>query len=885
MDPEKLAHWQAADALFDQWLDLPVDERDGWLAAQTLADPVRRRLARLVGAHCRPQAGLDPTGSNLAGARLGDWALDSELGRGGMAVVYRAWREEGMARQQAAVKILTLGALGATGRERFHREAEILARLNHPNVTALIDSGVADDGTCWLAMPLVDGERIDRWCEANALDARAIVRLYLQVCGAVAYAHRSLVIHRDIKPSNVLVDAGGHVRLLDFGISQFADAEGERTQTMWRALTPGYAAPEQLRGDPPSTAVDVYGLGALLHRLLTGRTPNAATETETTRPSLLVRDASDAYHRHYVPLKSDLDRVLLKALSEEPERRYATAEALADDLRRWLDGRPVLAEKPKPGYRLRKFVARNRMGVAAGVLLAASLAGGIGATLWQAGEARRHAALADQQAELARHEAENARMRAHRAEAVRDFVGGMMITVRGPDGQPARVTDVIDATAEGARGNYQLARKPEPLTAADVLLLTGVVRYNLGDHDRSLADFEDALALLTPHVDIAPGELSRVHWELGRHAKRRGKLDEMLDHARKSVELNTLWDAPFPERMRAQTALGEAFLYSDREEAARIFRSMIAEIENSDLKDTVRHINALNGLSIALSGPAHDPRLRLPIQEERLRIARLIYHDDGGGLAHTLSDVTHTFRALGMLERAEALAREAVAVADRTMQNPLMFQATSRCNLGLVLQQQGRLAEALEVFGASVDLLRESGDQGLPGERCSSGLAYVATALGRHDLAEDALRYSSRILEANDRRTHPDAFKVCGLKASMELRRSGNEAAGDILESCIPASPATAPPAWLQARAELLVSNGSASSAKPLLEELRSTLGPQAHQRDWMRPWMLSVLLAHRLGDDDMRSALERDLAAFTDVAPLSHCIADPNRASCLVLP
>src|SRR5690606_38691134 len=157
MDPETLAHWQAADAAFDRWLDLPDAERDAWLAAEDLPEPVRRRLVQLIAAHEQPRVALDPAGSNLAGCRLGDWTLDTELGRGGMAVVYRAWREDGMARQQAAVKILTLGAMGAAGRERFRREATILARLNHPNVTTLIDSGVAGDGTCWLAMPLVDG--------------------------------------------------------------------------------------------------------------------------------------------------------------------------------------------------------------------------------------------------------------------------------------------------------------------------------------------------------------------------------------------------------------------------------------------------------------------------------------------------------------------------------------------------------------------------------------------------------------------------------------------------------------------------------------------------------------------------------------------------------
>src|SRR5690606_32072738 len=241
MDPDKLAQWRQADALFDQWLDLPESGRGAWLAAHTAPDPVRRRLEQLIAAYLQPSAALDPASGSLAGRRLGEWTLEGELGRGGMAVVHRAWRERGTARQQAAVKVLTLGALGAVGRERFQREAEILARLNHPNAAALIDSGIADDGTCWLAMPLVEGERIDRWCDAHAPDAHAIVRLYLQVCSAVAYAHRSLVIHRDIKPSNVLVDEAGHARLLDFGISQFADAAGERTQTLWRALTPGYA--------------------------------------------------------------------------------------------------------------------------------------------------------------------------------------------------------------------------------------------------------------------------------------------------------------------------------------------------------------------------------------------------------------------------------------------------------------------------------------------------------------------------------------------------------------------------------------------------------------------------------------------------------------------
>lgn len=883
MDSEELSHWQAADAAFDRWLDLPENERDAWLAGESLPEPVRRRLVQLIAAHLRPSAALDTGRGNLAGSRLGDWTLDSELGRGGMAVVYRAWREDGFARRQAAVKILTLGAMGSAGGDRFRREATILARLNHPNVTGLIDSGVADDGTCWLAMPLVDGERIDHWCERHALDADAIVRLHMQVCGAVAYSHRNLVIHRDIKPSNVLVDGDSHVRLLDFGIGQLADVESERTQTLWRALTPGYAAPEQLRGDPPSTAVDVYGLGALLHRLLTGRTPQAGNAgSDTTRPSLLVRASGDSYHRHYVPLKNDLDRVLLKALAEESEQRYPTAEAFADDLRRWLDGRPVLAQKPKLGYRMRKFATRNKAGVAAAVLLTASLAGGIGATLWQAAEARRQATLAGQQAERAGQEAEKARQRAHRAEAVRDFLGNMFVTTRADDGGGARVGQVMQAAASGARGE-PLA--DEPLTAADILLLTGTVRFNLDDYAGSREDLEDALALLAPHVDGSAGELARAHWELGRHAKREGNAVAMLEHYRQAVALNERWDAPRDESLRARISLAEALLHNDRQAAEAMFRALVGEIEASELKDSVRHINALNGLSIALSGPGHDQRLRLPIQEERLRIARILYGADGGGLAFTLGDVTHTFRALGMLDRAEQLAREAIEIADRSLQRPLMLRAMSRCSLGLVLQQRGAHAEALDAFAHSVELLREVGDNSLGSERCFSGLAYTATAGSHYAQALDALSRSDAMLAANGRQHHADALAACGLRASILLRQGDSHAAGRVLSGCSPPDEDAAPPRYRQARAEWLLATGEPATASGLLDRLRGQHAPDDIQREWMRPWMLSALLAHQAGEPGAVASLASGLGAHAATPPLSRCLAAPGEGTCLALP
>ncbi|UNK58278.1 serine/threonine-protein kinase [Pseudoxanthomonas daejeonensis] len=883
MDAETLAYWRTADALFDQWLDLPAGEREAWLAAQSPEAPVRNRLERLVAAHLRPDVSLDPLGHGLSGCQLGDWTLEDELGRGGMAVVYRAQRERGMARQHAAIKILTLGAIGANGRERFHREAAILARLDHPGITPLVDSGTTADGTCWLAMALVQGERIDEWCRVRCADAHAVVHLYLQVCEAVACAHRHLVVHRDLKPSNVLVDGEGHARLLDFGIGQYVDAGGERTLTLWRALTPGYAAPEQLRGDPPSTAVDIYGLGALLHRLLTGRTPQAITQgADTTRPSLLVRAAGDAYHHHYVPLKNDLDRVLLKALAEQPDERYATAEALADDLRRWLDGLPVLAQPPKPAYRLRKFVGRHKAAVAAAGVLVLAVAGGVGATLWQADIAREHAAEALEQAVLARREAENARQRAHRAEAVRDFLGNMFVSTRGGDGGAARVDEVMAATAAGARGEY-LAKDPQ--VAADLLLLTGSVRYNLDDYVRSREDLEQALQLLAPHADGSAGELARVHWELGRHARREGDAAAMASHYRQAVAFNQRWDAPPNESLRARISLAEALLQSDRQGAERMFRALVDEIAASGLKDSIRHLNALNGLSIALAGPGQDPRLRLPVQEERLRIARKVYGPDDGGLAFTLSDVTHTYRGLGLLDQAEALARESIEVADRSLQRPLILRAMTRCNLGLVLQQGGRHEESLPVFRQSVAMLRELDDDSLPGERCSSGLAYAAAAGAHAAEALQALARSDELLTRHRRTRHVDAVKACGLRASVLLRRGDAAAAGRTLSGCAPADVEQAPVAYLQARAEWLLVTGQTAAASVLLRELRDRQPPVDGQREWMRSWMLSALLTQRMEGGDAVAALASGLGSHATLPVLAQCLARPAEDSCLALP
>jgi len=870
MDADTLAHWRAADALFDQWLDLPEDEREAWLAAQAPEAPVRQRLERLLAAHLRPDASLDPLGHGLTGCRLGDWTLGDELGRGGMAVVYRAHRDQGMAHQQAAIKILTLGALGATGRERFQREAAILARLDHSGVTPLVDSGSTGDGTCWLAMALVQGERIDAWCQAHCPDAHAIVRLYLQVCEAVAYAHRNLVIHRDLKPSNVLVDGEGHARLLDFGIGQYVDAADERTQTIWRALTPGYAAPEQLRGDPPSTAVDVYGLGALLHRLLTGRTPQATTEgTQTTRPSLLVRSAGDAYHRHYVPLKNDLDRVLLKALAEEPEQRYPTAEALADDLRRWLDGRPVLAQKPKFGYRVRKFALRNKAGVTAGILLALSLAGGVAATLWQAGEARREAA--------------NAKAQAGRAVQVRDFLAHVFESTEPASG---KVPSALELLEEGARRARSDLLDTDPLAAADILMLTGKARLALDDLDDALADLKQAGEILTARSPEAHAERSRIETGLNHVLRETGKVDAAVLHGRHAVELGALALADNGDAvpyLDARIGLGKSLYEIDRDASRAEFDEVIGALPRYGLRDTRVHLDALVGKSEWSFHDSNEAFARH--SEEVIRLSRLVNGPDSGGYVHSLADNTVVFMAAGDDERARNTAFEAVELADRIYRQPHSTKALAYCAAGGYLYYSGRAAESLEYYSVANAIHAQIPNNQHQIQSCirMSGEAH----LGAGDLhaALRDLTLAWQIGEQLDFRVSAQGSHVCGLLATTRLRLGEVGEAERTLALCTETEGASL--LQTQAQAELHFKRGRMQEAARLATDMRKRYPPTrlAIRRDRLRPWMLSWLLAQRTGDAEARSELIAELADVRDLPPLSHCLASPGEQTCLAIP
>jgi non-specific serine/threonine protein kinase/serine/threonine-protein kinase len=415
--------WKRISALFDELCELPAERQAQRLSEIAAEDPaLAPGLARLLAADqtggllidtpiaLEPLADADLAEATPPPGRAGPYRLVGQLGRGGMADVYAGERDDGAFEQRVAVKVMRRGLDTDELLARFLRERNILAGLDHPAIARLLDGGGLDDGRPYLVMERVDGLPITTFAQRQALTVEQRLQLLLVACDAVAYAHRNLVVHRDLKPSNVLVSAAGEVKLLDFGIAKLLRGDGASDQTVreLRLLTPAYAAPEQIAGEATTTATDVWGLGALAFELLVGEAPfagdgermGALAKLHPPPPRASVRalalcgDTAEC-RRLAARLRGDLDTILAKAMALDPDRRYASAEALGDDVRRHLAGRPVLARPDSLPYRAGKFVRRHRLGVALGVTAALALVVLSALALLQARRAERERARAE----------------------------------------------------------------------------------------------------------------------------------------------------------------------------------------------------------------------------------------------------------------------------------------------------------------------------------------------------------------------------------------------------------------------------------------------------------------------------------------------------------
>jgi serine/threonine protein kinase/tetratricopeptide (TPR) repeat protein len=431
--------WDEIKTKLDAVLELEPARRSAYLDEIAGSDPeMYRELESLLASHENASTNfLNPPSLQalpnqpapyqrdaMIGRRLGTYEIVEQIGVGGMGEVYRAFRADDQYRKQVAIKLVRAGQDSEFVIRRFKNERQILASLDHSNIARLLDGGTTEQGVPYFVMELIEGQPIDEYCDSHKLSTAERLKLFSQVCMAVQYAHQHLIIHRDIKPSNILVTAEGVPKLLDFGIAKILDlgaieGEFERTLTLFRILTPGYASPEQVKGEPITTASDVYSLGVVLYELLTGRcpyrltgrTPNeisqAVCEFEPGKPSTVVlrEEPAESGHDPITPasisevrdgspeklskrLSGDLDNIVLMALRKEPGRRYASVEQFAEDIRRHLENLPVVARQDTAGYRTSKFISRHKAGVAAAVVVAATLLVGMAVTMREARIAR-----------------------------------------------------------------------------------------------------------------------------------------------------------------------------------------------------------------------------------------------------------------------------------------------------------------------------------------------------------------------------------------------------------------------------------------------------------------------------------------------------------------
>ncbi len=729
--------WQRLATIFDEVIEATDDARAALLDRLCAGDmEVRREVEALIIADAAANrfdrdvdaarnlvaadwACSDDSESTHAGERIGPWRVLHEVGRGGMGVVLLAERADGQFEKRAALKLIKRGMDSDAVLARFLRERQILAHLEHPHIARLLDGGLAADGRPYFAMEHVDGQPLLRYCTVRSIKLEDRISLFLDICAAVQFAHGRLIVHRDLKPSNVLVTAGGSVKLLDFGIAKLlGDDTGGNTQTgdlRDRPLTPAYAAPEQLCGEPVTTAADIYALGAILFELLTGQRARDLSESPTpedicklleiTSPPLPSKctaiDAPVPARR----LRGDLDTIVLTALKREPERRYPTVDALAADLRRYLDGQPIAARRDSALYRTSKFVQRHRLGVALASLALLGLLATTAFALWEAARARTQA---------------------RQAETVTAF---LIDTFRvadpksAPGGVKLSAIDVLDAGAR--RLDAQLSDEPE--LGSRFAAVLGAIYLELGQDDRAIALLERSLELQHTTADDSTkadifAQLARAQYEKGDYTA-----------AEKNVDLALTTH-------RARTGASSAIVASDL---------------------------ALQGEIARRQG---DFKKAEPLLQQALAMSQASLKAPHAKIAANLNELAVLYSDMHRLDEGAALTEQALTMFRALYGENHLDVAENLINLGSFRMQSGNVAEALPPLQQAIAIYRRL----LPADHPLLATALVNDAraldrLARYREAEplylQALAMQRRVLGEQ----HPDVAATLNNLAILHL--------------------------------------------------------------------------------------------------------------------
>ncbi len=807
---------------------------------------------------------LDRTGQSIGPYRLVDL-----LGRGGMATVYLAERADGQWEEQVALKVVRKGVDTEDMIRRFLAERQILSSLSHPNIARFLGGGTTPDGLPYLVLERVKGTPITRYCDDRGASLDERLHLFLDVCRAVLYAHRNLVVHRDLKPSNIMVTDQGRVKLLDFGIAKILDpaTPEARTRTALRALTPEYASPEQVSGEPITTASDVYQLGLLLCEIVSGRrsydvraaSPARMEEAILTarprRPSALVTEeaarARGGSGRSLVRrLRGDLDLIVLKAIRKEPERRYATAEALLLDLERFRDRRPVSARPDSLAYRTGRLLGRKPW-LAPTAALVVLMAGGYVVTL------SRHARELERERNVARAEAT-------RAREVQSLLTGLFQSAdpyapADPDAG-ASIT-VVEALEVGA-GRVRKELASRPAIQGELLLSIAEVLGDLGQSERSTTIGEEALSILERAPDPESGDISRALGDLASQATLRDEPDSALALYRLALERGT---AASPADESGLGSIHEQlgyFLYRVGDlDSARVHLERALELERAQSPvDEGGLAYALEKLASVYQAQDRLGDARSAI-DEAVRLAHRAFGDDGAGMAIALVADAELLGAEGRYEEAETAFRKAIVILERQFGAENRETLSAMNNLAILLASRGQLSEAESLHRRILDArIRSNGENSQSTAESLQNLAAILNQEGKYEEAEELLGRASDIF----RRTLLPGNQLVAYplltQADIRLHRrdfhgaekSAREASR-ILHGALPEGH------WITAVADCrlgraLAGQGRVAEARPLIETAAATLADRAGtpQESYMRACRAALAHLDSLGQADV---------------------------------
>jgi len=669
----------------------------------------------------RPTSVLPTEDDDVRGLRIGSYQVLRRLGEGGMGTVYLAARADQEFRKHVAIKVIRKGMDSAEIVARFRRERQILAALDHPNIAKLFDGGTTGDGLSYFVMEYIPGRPLGEYCDSHGLGIRERLLLFRSICSAVQYAHQNLVIHRDLKPGNILVTTDGTPRLLDFGIAKLLnpdalDVEAPPTATGMHVMTPAYASPEQVRGDPLTTASDVYSLGVVLYELLTGRRPydlrtgshmevfRVVCEQEPVKPSTVVTGRDEESHRAVASrgagtpqklnrlLRGDLDNIVLMAMRKEPQRRYPSVQALSEDIGRYLDGYPVSAHPPSWSYRAGKYVRLHAAGVSAvAAVFLLLVAFGVTATV------------------------QNARIRRERDTA--DQVTKLLVSlfdVNAPEtarGERVTAREILDRGARRIQGEL----KGQPDVRATLLGTIGDIYGKLGLYDAAQPLLDESLRLRTELHGRGDASVVESQQRIGSVLAGKGRYDEAERVLREALETRKrLVPSRHPDVADDLRSLALVLEKQRKlDEAESLLREALA-IHKEALGGGHHGVASdLSALALVLTDRGRLDEAE-KLQREALAIDRSALGADHPGLAADLSTLATTLYYKGQLEEAERLFREALDVNRKALGEEHPDVATGMNNLAVVLLGTGRLDEAERLYRDALAVHRKTLGDGHP---------------------------------------------------------------------------------------------------------------------------------------------------------------------------